>query len=289
MDIWLQSDLHESMLRTDEPFIYCPDGWPLSYQVTGPEHPADVIIIAGATAVRHRYYSTIAEYLSDDTTTVLTFDYRGFGESAGGRNGIRPSMYDWGRIDLETVIQYVEDRYPAADVHILAHSIGGQLIPLAPASTRLKSAFCVGSQHVWHGHWTGWRRFSVDLLWYVSIPVSTVLFGALPGWAYGGKYPLHPALARDWATAARSEHGFLRYDPNAIWRMNRLTMPMHFVSIADDRIIAPRSSVDALMSHYRSAVTTTEEIVPESRMGHTGYFHRRNAHLWDDIKPFMGI
>src|SRR5687767_12079301 len=69
--------------------------------------PRAVVVINAATAVRRRYYDRFAHYLASNGFAVVTYDYRGIGDSAP-RN-LRASdatMRQWGELDQPAVIAH---------------------------------------------------------------------------------------------------------------------------------------------------------------------------------------
>ena len=94
-----------------------------------------LVIINAATSVRCRYYSRFAEYLHGHGFDVLTYDYRGIGESRpASMRGFQASWMDWGQKDFEAVLTYARREFPGQPVDVAAHSIGGFVTGLAPSS-----------------------------------------------------------------------------------------------------------------------------------------------------------
>ena len=59
--------------------------------------PRDVVIINPATSVKCRYYFRFAQYLFDQGFDVITYDYRGIGESKPkSLRGFKASWVIWG-------------------------------------------------------------------------------------------------------------------------------------------------------------------------------------------------
>ncbi|MEY4170718.1 MAG: hypothetical protein RLZ94_1791, partial [Actinomycetota bacterium] len=109
-------------------------GEPASFSVTAPDgyvlgatrYPADDprarIVMAGATGVPQRFYRHFAEYAAARGYDVITFDYRGVGESApASLRGFRMDYRDWARLDLAAVVAEAAGDVP---VHLVAHSYG---------------------------------------------------------------------------------------------------------------------------------------------------------------------
>jgi predicted alpha/beta hydrolase len=117
--------------------IPAADGYPLrGYQWQHSKSDGalpPVVIINPATSVRCRYYSRFADYLHAHGWDVVTYDYRGIGESRqGSLRHLRADWVDWGEHDFEGVLQYTARRFPDREVDVVGHSIGGFVIGLAP-------------------------------------------------------------------------------------------------------------------------------------------------------------
>src|SRR6185369_11156839 len=79
------------------------DGFPLHGTLY--EGGADAILVASALGVKRRYYDAFAQAANQRGFTVLTFDYRGIGESRpSSLRGFDANMRDWGAIDLPAAI-----------------------------------------------------------------------------------------------------------------------------------------------------------------------------------------
>lgn len=82
--------------------------YPTSAWIEATDEPADptrpVVIINAATSVRCRHYSRFADYLFANGLDVITYDYRGIGESRDGSlRGFKASWSDWGMLDFEAI------------------------------------------------------------------------------------------------------------------------------------------------------------------------------------------
>ena len=89
-------------------------------------------------------YSRFAEYLHGHGFDVLTYDYRGIGESRpASMRGFQASWMDWGQKDFEAVLTYARREFPGQPVDVAAR-IGGFVTGLAPSSHRLRRIFTMG-------------------------------------------------------------------------------------------------------------------------------------------------
>ncbi|MEW6271723.1 MAG: alpha/beta fold hydrolase, partial [Thermodesulfobacteriota bacterium] len=135
--------------------IRCADGRLLAASLHGVhEQGRPVAVVAGATGVCRRLYRRYAEYLASRGITTITFDYRGVCGSRGGpirRDAARLS--EWGTVDLTAALDWAESELRPPKLCVVAHSVGGQLLPLVAAPGRVAAVLCVGAQEGYWGHW----------------------------------------------------------------------------------------------------------------------------------------
>lgn len=111
------------------------DGYPLAgstwrHPRTDLERP--VVIINAATSVRCRHYSRFADYLFANGFDVITYDYRGIGESRlGSLRGFKASWSDWGTRDFEAILRRAQREFPGQPIDVVGHSFGGCAAGLA--------------------------------------------------------------------------------------------------------------------------------------------------------------
>lgn len=102
-----------------------------------PDPQRPLVIINAATSVRCRYYSRFADYLFAQGCDVLTYDYRGIGESRpASLRGFQASWSDWGRLDFEAMLAHAVERFPGQPIDVVGHSFGGCAVGLAPSPAR---------------------------------------------------------------------------------------------------------------------------------------------------------
>ncbi|WP_250656977.1 alpha/beta fold hydrolase [Alkalimarinus coralli] len=275
--------------------ILATDQFPISSTLYLPAQPNNTfVMVCSATGVKRSYYDLYAIHLCERGFTVLTYDYRGIGGSKVGDNwkGKTPSMSDWGRKDLEGVIQWVNEYYPEKFFTAVVHSVGGQLIGLAASNNSIKAVLAVASQSGYIGHWSGVEKLKFYGVMYFAIPVATYLFGRMPGVLLGSE-DLPKGVALQWAYWCRSRHyivdrkgapvrdGFEKYDHK-----------IRFYCIADDLMYGPLKSVEALAGYYKSA--KTEVVVRQAEdygvdnIGHFGFFQSyMPAIAWDETATWL--
>jgi len=267
--------------------ITTQDGFTLSATNFAPEDaPIAGIIINSATAVKQGYYAKFAKYLAEQGYLVLTYDYRGIGESSiKNYRDPRLSMRAWGEQDFSAVIDWSMSNFSNLDWHCIGHSVGGQIIGFAPNNTRLKSIFCVSSQSGYWGHWESFAKPKMFFLWYFVIPLFSKLIGKVPGFLLGGE-SLPAGVAQQWAYWGRHADYIVDRKGKPIRQgFSQLECAIKFLMIDDDKDFAPPKAVMALRRFYNNANTSLETLntkdLGKKHIGHFGFFRSENkSNLW---------
>lgn len=77
-----------------ELILKTPDHFPLSVKIFEPEiSNGKLLLINSATGVKQQIYFSFAKYLAEKGFTVITYDYRGIGESKPKKNEWLQSEY----------------------------------------------------------------------------------------------------------------------------------------------------------------------------------------------------
>jgi predicted alpha/beta hydrolase len=138
----------------------------------GEANGRNVVIIAPATSVKAEYYHRFAGFLFENGSDVVTFDYRGIGASRPpDMRAVEASYVDWGRRDLEAVLRYVAERYPGQPIDVVAHSIGGFAVGLAPSSHLVRRVLTVGAQFAYWKDYAPHKRLQMVLRWHLFMPL----------------------------------------------------------------------------------------------------------------------
>ena len=271
--------------------IAAADGYALSAKLLGAQQrTGPVVVINGATGVRQRYYARFAEWLVHRGASVITWDYRGIGESRPHRlRGFTGTMRDWGEHDFEGVLRFVSERFAGRELVVVGHSIGGQLLGQAKSNRVIARAVTVGSQLGSWQLWPGYKKWAMAGLWHVVMPGITHVMGRFPG-ALGIGADLPRGVALEWARWGRSRdfvlaHGVSRDGYAA------LGCPIVSISLTDDDY-APKAAVDALHALYVNASVERRHVSPRdvgaSAIGHFGFFRDQFApSLWEQVCSFV--
>ncbi len=271
--------------------IPTPDGLSLSaiiYEYQG--NPKGVVQFNIGTGMRKEFYGNLASYLADNGFIVCLWEYRGMGKSRPEDKDIftKITMQDWA-IDMSTVLDFLEQRYPDWPKLMIGHSIGGQLVGLMPNHHLLKGIVMITcSTGTWWQHTFPYRLKSYSFFNIIS-PLTAPIWGYLPAKRMRIMEDLPKGLIMEWRSWCNSE--------NYLFDFLGKTIPQHFYDAiivpiksywATDDPIANAHSVPALLRHFRHADILNEAIRPKDygvkHIGHFGLFSRKfKGHFWKKI------
>lgn len=279
--------------------IQTQDGFTIKGHLFSPLNSPDKtasagIIINSATAVSQGYYRAFAQHLAEHGYLVITYDYRGIGQSkATKQNADKLSMRAWGEQDLPAVIDHAVNSYPELAWHCIGHSVGGQLVGLAPNNSKLTSVYCVAAQN---GYWKNWglpQTPKILLTWYGLIPLFSKTLGYVPGFMLGGT-PLPGNIALEWARWCKNPN-FISDEQGQPLRefFHQFDKKMRFLAITDDLDFAPLKAVKELEKFYSQAEKEIEVVDPKQlgikEVGHFGFFKRQHKEaLWPNAVEWFG-
>ncbi len=227
---------------------------------------SDFLIINSATAVPQRFYHRFASYLQSQGVTVLTYDYRGIGESAPSNlRGYQAHVSDWGLKDIQAAVDYIESSHAPARIFLVGHSAGGQQAGLITRPERVAAMVTVSAQS---GYWRlqgGWQKLYVWFSSYLMIPVLTRAIGYFP-WGKLGAQDLPYHVALEWASWCRKPNYLL-----------------------DDDNWGTKAAVKAMMSAYQDV--SFRHLIPDEyemeKLGHMGFFRKGSEALWEEVHAWL--
>lgn len=251
------------------------------YQADASQPATRALLISSATGAPRAYYRPFAEYLAERGWVVLTYDYRGIGDSKPqDKTSLQHlQLADWGRQDLAAGLQYLAEHFPHARIAALGHSIGGQVIALAANNHHVDTIVTVAAQIGYFGNWPGpLSRLRMNLITGWILPAAVRVFGELPAFAMGG-VALPYGLALDWARWCQHPEYFVdrQRRPLATY-YHQLTVPARFFGVTDDQFYAPPSAVADLARRHTHA--QREVVIRHPRdwgakqVGHFGFFRK---------------
>lgn len=261
--------------------IRCADGRLLAASLYGGHEPGrPVAVIAGATGVCRRLYRRYAEYLDARGITALTFDYRGVcGSRSGPIHRDAARLSEWGRLDLTAALEWARSELRPRRLCVVAHSVGGQVLPLVAAPERVDAVIYVAAQEGYWGHWPMPLRLAFLLLSWVVMPGLVRGCGFLPARILRLGENLPPGVGLEWARWARTRD-YLQREPF----FDRLAAPVLAYSFEDD-VLAPRRAVDRLLASQPRLTMLRRHVSPDELgvdgIGHFGFFRQDlSGSLW---------
>lgn len=267
-------------------------GHTISIVVYGAINPKQVLIIAPATGVKQGFYKKFASYLAQHQITVITFDYFGIGKSLKQPiKTITQNAASWGQNDLEAVISYSKTTFANLPLALLGHSIGGQLIGLAPSSMVVEKIILVAAQSGYWRFWKGLGRIKMWANWHILFPLLTNLFGFLPSKRVSGMENLPKNVAMQWRKWCLSPFYFFGDSFVTNFQFQHISARIMAISIEDDAF-APKQAVDWLTNKFTKSTVTKTHLKPTdfqlTKIGHFGVFKETmKDSFWESLLGFL--
>ena len=248
------------------------------------EKSAPVILICSATGVKRRYYAEYARYLVGEGFSVITFDYRGIGDSRPSTlNKFQAFMHEWGEKDIDAMIGWIEQNYPGRKIFAVVHSVGGQVLGLAEKSTHLAAVLMIGCQS---GYWRFWPfplNYGILFLWYVLIPVLSGLLSYFPSRLFGMGESLPAGVAMEWAAWGR-QPTYVLSKTHPPKYFTGIHAPVLAINFSDDSF-APKRAAEEILTFYKNARIEHRYVKPADvhvkSIGHFGFFRSKfKERLW---------
>jgi len=268
----------------DKLMLVAPDGARLSGRFFPAAAPRAGVVLASALGVRQSFYARFARHLAANGLSVLTFDYRGVGESAGDDLTAEPAtLRTWGEDDVAAALTAAEARADGLPILMVGHSFGGQALGLAPVHGRVAGALVIGAQLGWTGHFNFPSRLGMELLFRVVAPAATRAWGYAPGWL-GLGMDLPAGVIDEWGTWLLSRNYLLDHVPEADRAFAEIAFPVEVIAIADDGY-APVRAVEALAAVMPTATCRVWEpgAFGLKEIGHFGFFRGACRSMWDGV------
>lgn len=273
--------------------IHTDDDFPLAASLFGESHHGPVVLINSGTGIPRDFYKKFAQYLAANDCTVVTYDYRGIGQSRRGPIRAHPgTMKDWAKRDAQAVSDWLVAAYPDRSLTAIGHSFGGQAFALMRGNARFTRVAMVAAQSGYWRLFEGAYRVQTFLLWHVLAPLITPALGYFPASKVGLGADLPPGVMRQWAAWGRHPdylmHEFGQDEAN---RFLDLECPLLVLSITDDPI-APARGVAALQAYMPteklSHCTIDARTLPGGTLGHFGFFRQQHQErLWKPMLAFL--
>ena len=248
-----------------------------------------VVIINAATSVHCRHYSRFAAYLFANGFDVITYDYRGIGESRlGSIKGLNASWTDWGALDFEAMLRRAQREFSGQPIDVVGHSFGGCAAGLGESGQVIRRLVTVGAQFAYWRDYAPEQRWRMFGKWHLLMPLLTLFCGYFPGKRLGWLEDTPAGVVRDWSTptaryerrpSGRAMLARTGHLPFANLRAQTLA-----ISISDDPY-GTIAAIERLLNYFSHAPNTHLRIDPqdigEQQVGHFAFFRSAyQATLW---------
>ncbi|BFM14043.1 alpha/beta fold hydrolase [Maricurvus nonylphenolicus] len=271
--------------------LTCADQQTLAAQFYECDAPKGVVVIGSALGVSQHYYKRFAHYLVDQGFHALTFDYRftGDSEAKGLANSI--SMLDWGRQDIEAAIAFAESK--GLPVYFVGHSIGGQLLGMAPSATKLSKIVLVASSAPYWRRWSFPGNLKIAFTAKVLFPLVTAFNKQFPCKTFGlGNIDIPSPFIRQWASwMLKRDYLFDAGLGVATENYANLKQDVLSLGFSDDDL-APEVNVSHLLTFFPNTNSELKMLSPHEggmkALGHTGYFREdAKATFWTQLVNWL--
>lgn len=264
------------------------DGITLTGTLYGAAETRDALLINSAMATPRSFYASLAEWFAGRGWKVLTFDYRGIGDSLAGPVGDSDAtVEDWAIRDVPGALARLRSDGVEGGLYVLGHSLGGQIMGLLGEDVGLDGMVTVSAQS---GYWRlqhPGQRWKLFLAAWILFPALNGWYGYLP-WKrlYGGEN-IPGDAARQWYCWCRNPDYLLGDETlNGRGGYRRFSVPILAYSFEDD-VWGYRESVDRMMEAYTRAEVTRVHLDPKDvgvdSIGHFGFFDPEMEPLWEDL------
>ncbi|HYH15839.1 MAG TPA: alpha/beta fold hydrolase [Flavisolibacter sp.] len=271
--------------------ITSTDGWPLAaICLTPPTSPKGVLMVCSGTGIRKEFYLKFGTWLSSHGYIIVLFDYRGIGGSKSDAfTHCELSMTAWGKLDMTSVLKWINTHYTGFPTYLIGHSIGGQLIGLLPNNNTLDGVLAIGASTGNWRHMATVRKYVAAFMMHVYLPFTARFFNYIPLRIIGFGEDLPRKVAQEWAMWCRDKQYFKKWlldgaqGNTSQHYFHQLTCFYFHLSFDDDYIATDRTIGD-LIACYPKAIKKVVRYAPKyfkkKAVGHVEFFRSSHQELW---------
>jgi predicted alpha/beta hydrolase len=192
----------------------------------------------------------------------------------------------------------MRERFPAAGLLGIAHSIGALLVGGAVNAPEQAALVLIGAHTAYYGDYRGRYRVPMTLLWHGLMPLLARLMGYFPARWLGLGQDIPAQVALQWAgrrspdlAAAPGAPGQERRQ-RLLDRCAMLQLPALVVSISDDAFATP-AGTSRLLSYYPRLGPLQHAVFSPGdagarRLGHFGFFRPQTGRaLWPRLLALL--
>ena len=268
--------------------VTCTDGYSLSGRFYQSKQSTKnlPILLCPATGITQGFYHNFIEWLTEQGSDVLVFDFRGIGDSLySSLRDSNASIQDWGLLDIPAAIQTLLEKTGQEQVTLLGHSAGGQLLGIVSNYEKVAQVIAISGST---GHVKGLKgrtKRMAPVMFNLVFPVSNLIkgYGATKMLGMGENLPKN--VAKQWAQFC-SKPGYVM---NAIGKTifedyhAKVNCPITVYWSSDDEI-ATEANVKDLLRLYPNANTDMIELEPQQHnhkaFGHMMMNKKSHQNLW---------
>lgn len=266
------------------------DGYELAGRLNIAPSPHMAVLVSSGTGYPKGFYDRLAKYMAERGAVVLTYDYRGIGDSAPDNlKGSQIDYPDWGRLDQTAALERLKREAPTLPVYHVAHSIGGSFVGFMSNHAEIKRhAFLSVGSGYWPHHLRSYNPVEL-FFWFGFGPVHLLQHGYIK---QGKLWPGNSLPRKVFTTWRRwcMKPGFF----NKELQSGRLE-PQHYADVTtpirswlftDDPIATPRAArtiAAALPNAPIDTVLKSPADYGRQRIGHEGSLRKGMEPLWQEI------
>ncbi len=263
------------------------DGFSLAVKIFAAENSQHkLLLINSATGVKQQLYFSLAKYLAQAGITVITYDYRGIGESKPKNlRNFSASMRLWGTEDFAAVNRFIQEKFPDYDKFCLGHSVGALILGMNQGAKIFSKFIFVATQDAHYKN----LKFSVAATAFVgfgvALPVLTKMLGYFPAHAFNIGESLPTNVAKDWRTLILNRKSTSKLYEKITTDFSKELHQKTLVIFADDDAWVTPQGMESLMKNvYPNLNARFLELKswesPQNEIGHVNFFRSFNAPLW---------
>ncbi len=269
--------------------IQTADGYQLVAHIFSSEkNSKKLLLINTATGVKQTIYFSFARFFAENGFTVITYDYRGIGESKPQEiKGFHSNMKIWGSVDYQAVTDYIQNRFGDYEKFCLGHSVGALILGMNKDSQLFKSFVFVATQKSYWGN----LRFKTQLEAIIGfgflLPTVTKVLGYFPAHRFGLGESLPSGNAFDWRTLIMHKESTNKVLERTENYSSDLTQKVFFLYMEDDFWVTEEGVQKLMKETFPNMKPNFRKVkVAESdagKIGHINFFRSYNKKLWSII------
>lgn len=242
------------------------------------------ILIGAATGIKQGFYQPFAQWLAAQGHDVMTFDFRGIGDSLYGRvSDSTASISQWGQFDLPAALQTLLAQSRATRAILVGHSAGGQLLGLMPNHAQVARIIAIAGSSGRLSGLAGRTRWLAPVMFYGIFPVSTLIKGYAATKSLGMGENLPKQVGAQWRDFCRRGGYAINASRRGVPSYHeQITTPIIAFHASDDEIATLANVQDFLntFSSHTECITVQPADYGYRSIGHMALLRPSHDRLW---------